>query len=73
MRNQEDIIAELKQLIYPTQCNHIDVQVMKSKEFYYVGNKKVRAFTRWLTIDCPPRYCNRTIKYHNGEMEITKK
>ena len=51
--NQEDIIIELKQLIYPTQCNQIDVRVTKSKEFYYVGNKKVRVFTRWLTIDCP--------------------
>ena len=51
--NQEDIIEELKQLIYPTKCDQIDVRVTKSKEYYYVGNKKVRVFTRWLTIDCP--------------------
>ena len=51
--NQEDVIKELKKLIYPTICNQIDVRVTKSKEYYYVGNKKVRVFTRWLTIDCP--------------------
>ena len=51
--NQEDVIKEIKQLIHPTQCNQIDVRVTKSKEYYYVGNKKVRVFTKWLTIDCP--------------------
>ena len=51
--NQEDVIKELKDLIYPTKCEQIDVRVTKSKEFYYEGNKKVRVFTRWLTIDCP--------------------
>ena len=51
--NQEDVIKEIKQLIYPTQCNQIDVRVTKSKEYYYTGNKKVRVFTKWLTIDCP--------------------
>ena len=51
--NQEDVITEVKQLIYPTKCDQIDVRVTKSKEFYYVGNKKVRVFTRWITIDCP--------------------
>ena len=51
--NQEDVINEIKQLIYPTQCNQIDVRVTKSKEYYYVGNKKIRVFTKWLTIDCP--------------------
>ena len=51
--NQEDVINEIKQLIYPTQCNQIDVCVTKSKEYYFTGNKKTRVFTRWLTIDCP--------------------
>ena len=51
--NQEDVIKEIKELIHPTKCEQIDVRVTKSKEFYYEGNKKVRVFTRWLTIDCP--------------------
>ena len=56
--NQEDVITELKQLIYPTKCNQIDVRVTKSKEYYYNGNTKVRVFTRWLTIDCPVDIAN---------------
>ena len=51
--NQEDVISEIRNLIYPVQCDQIDVRVTKSKEFYYEGKKKVRAFTKWLTIDCP--------------------
>ena len=51
--NQEDVISEIRNLIYPVQCDQIDVRVTKSKEFYYEGNNKVRAFTKWLTIDCP--------------------
>ena len=51
--NQEDIIQEIKNLIYPTRCDQIDVRSTKSKEFYYEGKKKVRVFTRWITIDCP--------------------
>ena len=51
--NQEDVISELRNLIYPTQCDQIDVRVTKSKEYYYEGNKKMRVFTKWITIDCP--------------------
>ena len=51
--NQEDVISEIRNLIYPTQCDQIDVRVTKSKEYYYEGNKKMRVFTRWVTIDCP--------------------
>ena len=51
--NQEDIIAEIKQMIYPTTCEQIDVRSTKSKEYYYEGKKKIRVFTRWITIDCP--------------------
>ena len=51
--NQEDSISEIRNLIYPTHCDQIDLRVTKSKEFYYDGNKKMRVFTRWLTIDCP--------------------
>ena len=51
--NQEDVISELRNLIYPTQCDQIDVRITKSKEYYYEGKKKVRAFTKWITIDCP--------------------
>ena len=51
--NQEDIIKEIKSLIYPTHCEQIDVRSTKSKEFYYEGKKKIRVFTRWITIDCP--------------------
>ena len=51
--NQEDAISEIRNLIYPTHCDQIDVRVTKSKEFYYDGDKKMRVFTRWLTIDCP--------------------
>ena len=51
--NQEDAISEIRNLIYPTHCDQIDIRVTKSKEFYYDGNKKMRVFTRWLTIDCP--------------------
>ena len=51
--NQEDAISEIRNLIYPTHCEQIDIRVTKSKEFYYDGNTKMRVFTRWLTIDCP--------------------
>ena len=51
--NQEDTISEIRNLIYPIHCDQIDVRVTKSKEFYFEGNKKMRVFTRWLTIDCP--------------------
>ena len=51
--NQKDAISEIRNLIYPTHCDQIDVRVTKSKEFYYDGKKKMRVFTRWLTIDCP--------------------
>ena len=51
--NQEDMIKELKELIHPVKCDQIDIRVTKSKEFYYEGNKKMRVFTKWLTIDCP--------------------
>ena len=51
--NQEDVIIELKELIHPVKCEQIDIRVTKSKEFYYEGNKKMRVFTKWLTIDCP--------------------
>ena len=51
--NQEDVIVELKELIHPTKCDQIDIKVTKSKEFYYEGNKKMRVFTKWLTIECP--------------------
>ena len=51
--NQEDAISEIRNLIYPTHCEQIDIRVTKSKEFYYEGNKKMRVFTKWLTIDCP--------------------
>ena len=51
--NQDDAISEIRNLIYPTHCEQIDIRVTKSKEFYYEGNKKMRVFTKWLTIDCP--------------------
>ena len=51
--NQEDVIVELKELIHPTKCDQIDIKVTKSKEFYYEGKKKMRVFTKWLTIECP--------------------
>ena len=51
--NQEDAISEIRNLIYPTHCEQIDIRVTKSKEYYYEGNKKIRVFTKWLTIDCP--------------------
>ena len=51
--NQDDVIKEIKSLIHPTTCEQIDVRVTKSKEYYYDGDKKVRVFTKWLTIDCP--------------------
>jgi hypothetical protein len=51
--NQEDAISEIRNLIYPTHCDQIDLRVTKSKEYYYDGDKKVRVFTRWLTLDCP--------------------
>ena len=51
--NQEDTISEIRNLIYPTHCDQIDVRVTKSKEYYYDGSTKMRVFTRWLTIDCP--------------------
>ena len=51
--NQDDVISELRNLIYPIHCDQIDVRVTKTTEFYYEGDKKIRAFTRWITIDCP--------------------
>ena len=57
--NQEDVISELRNLIYPTQCDQIDVRITKSKEYYYEGKKKVRAFTKWITIDCPVDIANK--------------
>ena len=57
--NQEDAISEIRNLIYPTHCDQIDLRVTKSKEFYYDGNKKMRVFTRWLTIDCPVDIANK--------------
>ena len=51
--NQEDAISEIRNLIYPIHCEQIDIRVTKSKEYYYDGGKKMRVFTRWLTIDCP--------------------
>ena len=51
--NQEDVISEIRNLIYPIHCDQIDVRVTKSTEYYYEDNKKIRAYTRWITIDCP--------------------
>ena len=51
--NQEDAISEIRNLLYPTLCEQIDIKVTKSKEFYYEENKKMRVFTKWLTIECP--------------------
>ena len=56
--NQEDVISELRNLIYPTHCDQIDVRVTKSKEYYYEENKKVRVYTKWITIDCPVDIAN---------------
>ena len=56
--NQEDIISEIRNLIYPTHCEQIDVRVTKSKEYYYEGKKKMRVFTKWITIDCPMDIAN---------------
>ena len=51
--NQEELVTEIRQLIYPTICRDIDVTIMKANEYYYEKDKKVRIYTRWPTVICP--------------------